>query len=88
MVLNPEERLELLSPYLEILRDCREQYGKSQAEIAEATNLSTKFVTFIEAGKRVPAIESILALMAEAGVRRSTAEQLMGELVDLFEWKE
>lgn len=88
MVLNSEERQELYAPYLEILKDCRVQNGISQIDLAEATNLSTKYVTFIEGGKRVPAVETLLALMAEAGVRRTTAEQMMQELVNLFVWKE
>lgn len=88
MVLTPEERQELYEPYLEILRDCRKQAGTSQSDLAEAVNLSSKYVTLVEGGKRVPTLESLLALMAEAGVMRSTAERLLEELMSKFEWKE
>lgn len=88
MVLTPQERQDLYAPYLEILRDCRTQAGTSQADLAEAVNLSSKYVTLVEGGKRVPTVESLLALMAEAGVLRSTAEGMLEELMSRFEWKE
>lgn len=88
MVLTSEERAELYEPYLEILRDCRKQSGTSQADLAEAVNLSSKYVTLVEGSKRVPTVESLLALMAEAGVLRSTAEQMLEELMGRFEWQE
>jgi ribosome-binding protein aMBF1 (putative translation factor) len=88
MVLTPEERQGLYEPYLEILRDCRKQSGTSQADLAEAVNLSSKYVTLVEGGKRVPTVESLLALMAEAGVLRSTAEGMLAELMGRFKWEE
>jgi transcriptional regulator with XRE-family HTH domain len=88
MVLTTEERKELYAPYLEILRDCRLQARASQADLADAVNLSAKYVTLIEGCRRVPTVESLLALMAEAGVLRSTAAQMLEELMACFEWKE
>jgi len=88
MVLTSLERQDLYSPYVEILRDCRIQGGISQADLADAVNLSSKYVTLIEGGKRVPTAESLLALMAESGVRRSTAEQMLQELLGCFDWRE
>lgn len=86
MILTPEERQTLYAPYLEILRDCRIQAGVSQAALASAVDLSSKYVTLVEGGRRTPAMESLLALMAEAGVRRATAEQMFQELLACFEW--
>ena len=88
MVLNSEERKEFLAPYIEMMREARIRNGISQADLAEAVNLSTKYVTFVEGGTRVPSVETLLAMMAHAGVRQSTADELIMELVDLFEWKE
>jgi len=88
MVLTSDERMELYAPYLEIMRDCRIQAALPQTDLAAATNLSAKYVTLIESGKRVPAIETMLALMAKTGVLRSTADGMLQELMALFEWKE
>lgn len=87
MVLTTLERQDLYLPYLEILRDCRTQAGMSQTILGELVNLSPKYVTLIEGGRRIPTVESLLALMASAGVMRSTAEQLVQELLECFEWK-
>lgn len=87
MILTPEERQVLYTPYLEILRDCRIQAGVSQAALAAAVDLSSKYVTLVEGARRTPAVESLLALMAEAGVRRSTADQMLQELLACFEWE-
>lgn len=88
MVLTGEQRFEILYPYVEIMKDCRETESLSQARLAEAVGLSTKYVTLVEGGKRTPALESLVALMAEAGVKRETAEDLMREILDSFEWRE
>jgi len=88
MVLTGEQRLDLLFPYVEIMKDCRETIGLSQARLAEEVGLSTKYVTLVEGCKRTPALESLVALMAAAGVKRETAEDLMREVLDSFEWQE
>lgn len=88
MVLNSEERKEFLAPYVEIMRESRIRNGISQSELAEAVNLSTKYVTFVEGRTRVPSVETLLAMMAASGVRQSIADELIVEIVDLFEWKE
>ena len=88
MVLTTLERQDLYSPYTEIMRDCRMQWGISQSDLARAVNLSSKYVTLIEGGRRTPTAESLLALMAESGVMRSTAEQMLRELLERFKWKE
>jgi transcriptional regulator with XRE-family HTH domain len=88
MVLTGEQRQKILYPYVEIMRDCRDAISLSQARLAEAVGLSTKYVTLVENGKRTPSLESLLALMAEAGVRKETAEDLMQEVLGSFEWQE
>lgn len=88
MVLTPLERQGLYRPYLEILRDYRIQNRTTQTDLAAKVNLSSKYVTLVEGGKRVPTIETMLALLAAAGIMRSTAEQLTRELIECFEWEE
>lgn len=86
MVLTSEKKRELYFPYIEILQDVRTQDGVSQKDLAEAVGLSSKYVTLIEGKKRVPTVECLLALMASAGVRRETAEDMVKEVLDQFEW--
>jgi len=86
MVLTSEKKRELYFPYIEILQDVRTQDGVSQKDLAEAVGLSAKYVTLIEGKKRVPTVECLVALMARAGVKRETVEDLMRELLDQFEW--
>jgi transcriptional regulator with XRE-family HTH domain len=88
MVLTSLERQFLYEPYLEILRDYRIQNRITQTELAAKVNLSSKYVTLVEGGKRIPTIETMLALLAATGIMRSTAEQLMQELIERFEWQE
>jgi len=87
MVITVEEKQKLYAPYIEILRDCRLQNGLSQADLAKESGLSSKYVTLIEKGKRVPSVESLMALMADAGVLRATAEELFNELANRFMWQ-
>ena len=88
MVLTPEKKKELYLPYIEILKDVRTQDGVPQKDLAEAVGLSSKYVTLIESGKRIPTVECLVALMAQAGVQRDTVEGLMSEILDSFEWQE
>jgi ribosome-binding protein aMBF1 (putative translation factor) len=88
MVLTSTERQELYTPYIEIMRDCREQAAISQSDLAVVVNLSSKYVTLVEGGRRLPAVESLLALMAASGVKKSTAEQMLQELMECFIWAE
>lgn len=86
MTLATDKRKKLYTPYLEILRDCRKHSGLTQSNLAAAAELSPKYVTLVEGGKRIPTVESMLAMMSEAGVLRSTAEQFLVELADNFDW--
>lgn len=85
-VLTVKRKLQLFEPYVEILQDVRTSQSLSQAKLAKGVGLSSKYVTLVEGGKRVPSLESLLALMAEAGVMRSTGERLVREVMDQFEW--
>ena len=81
-------RKELYYPYIEIMRDCRQQANISQSTLAEIIEISNKYVTLIERNKRLPTVECLLCMMAASGVQRATAEQMVLELVDMLEWQE
>ena len=87
MVLSQEKRQQLYWPYVEIMKDCRTNVSLSQAKLAKDADLSPKYVTLIEGGRRCPSLESLLALMASSGVERATAEALVKEVLDNFEWE-
>ena len=87
MVLSQEKRRQLLSPFVEVMADVRDLNGLTQSELAEMADVSTKYVGLVERGQKVPQVETLLAMMAEAGVRRNEASELVGELLDQFEWR-
>jgi len=87
MALTQDERHKLYFAYVEIVKDCREAIGFSQARLADEAGLSNKYITLVEGGKRTPTLESLLALMAAAEVKRETAEDLVQEVLGSFEWK-
>lgn len=86
MVLKQADRHKIYYAYVEIMKDCRETINLSQARLAEAVGLSPKYVTLVEGGKRTPTLESLLALMAASEVKRETAEDLVQEVLDSFDW--
>ena len=88
MILSTKKREELYWPYVEIVKDCRKIKGLTQAELSLAADLSDKYVTMVEGRKRQPTLENLLAMASAAGVRRSTMEQLLDEVMDHYEWEE
>jgi transcriptional regulator with XRE-family HTH domain len=86
MVLSSDRRKELYGPFLEIMKDCRIDEGISQSRLARMAELSTKYVTLVESGRRVPTLEALIAIMAHAGVRRSVVQNLLNEVLDEFRW--
>lgn len=87
MILPPAKKQAIYDPYVEMLQDLRQSQNLTQSFLAESVGLSAKYVTLIEGRKRVPALDSLLSLMAEVGLQRSTAERLVGEILDQFTWK-
>ena len=69
-VLKPEEKMSLYYPYVEILKDVRQQEVRSQSDLAIAVGLSHKYVTLVESGKRIPTLECLIALMACLALQR------------------
>lgn len=86
-ILDEDVRQRLYGSYIEVLKDARSKQNLSQTKLAKSTGLSTKYVTLIESGRRLPSLECLFALMAEAGVFRDTALELAGKILDQFNWK-
>lgn len=87
MILTPKQKQSIYKPYIEILQDVRQAGSISQQSLSEKAGLSPKYVALIESGKRVPSLECLLSLMAEAGVKRRNAQQLVADIIDHFDWK-
>ncbi|MGO3733360.1 MAG: helix-turn-helix domain-containing protein [Vagococcus sp.] len=45
------------------LREIRQSKGMTQQELADKANLSLPFISFIENGKRVPSLESLIVIL-------------------------
>jgi len=87
VMLSTEQKSALLMPFVGVIKDNRLKRGISQARLALAADLSSKYVTLLESAKRVPSIECVIALAAKAGVPRTTIENLLEEVLDHFEWE-
>lgn len=87
MVLTKELKAEIFEPYIAAIKDARLRRGLSQARLAEAVGLSSKYVTLVESYRRLPALECLLAVMAEAGVQRSLVEDLVEDILNQFTWQ-
>jgi DNA-binding XRE family transcriptional regulator len=86
MILSPKKRQRIYAPYLEALMRARRETGISQAKLATEVGLSSKYVTLIESGKRIPSLECFLAILAGAGVTRMKAAELVAEVISQFDW--
>jgi len=86
MILSPKKKQQIYTPYIRALQSARKENDLSQAALAEAVGLSSKYVTLIESHKRVPSLDCLLALLAQSGVQRSLAHNLVEEIMDRFEW--
>lgn len=86
MLIDTELREKLYRPYIDVVIDCRKSRDISQNKLSEACGLSAKYVTLIESGRRTPSLEALLTLLSQAGADRSTAEDLVKDILDRLEW--
>jgi transcriptional regulator with XRE-family HTH domain len=75
----PGRSLELLA-FGRAVREAREQKGMTTAELAEAAGLVRQRVEAIEAGRRDPRYDGLLALADGLGVRRSVLLYRAGDI--------
>jgi transcriptional regulator with XRE-family HTH domain len=64
------------------VRELREKRGLSQEKLAQASNLTTGFVSTVEAGKKTPSLTTVLKLAL--GLKMNAGELLSGFTFDVI----
>lgn len=62
---------QLVSAFAGILRNFRERAGLSQEQLAERADVSARFISLLETGKRQPSLSALAALSGGLGVPMS-----------------
>lgn len=57
----------LVAAFATVLRDRRERAGLTQEDLAERADVSARFISFLENGRRQPTLSAIAALSAGIG---------------------
>lgn len=86
MIITPEHNEKVLFQYVEVMKDIRIFAGFTQTELSQRAGLSEKYVTLLEGRKRVPSIQSLVALLSAVGAEKETAVNLVMEFVNSFKW--
>jgi len=87
MVFEEDQRREIFQEYVEVLADVREVNGITKRELAEIVGIHEKHVSHVENMRRIPSVETLLAMMAGAGVKKELAEEFCTNLINKFKWK-
>ncbi|MGA0613161.1 helix-turn-helix domain-containing protein [Paracoccus sp. KR1-242] len=61
----------LVAAFAEVLRDARGRAGLTQEELADRAQVSVRFVSFLETGKRQPSLSALAAVSAGLGMEMS-----------------
>ena len=61
----------LIDAFAETLRNRRQAARLSQEELATRADISTRFISFLETGRRQPTLSALLALSTGLGVTMS-----------------
>jgi transcriptional regulator with XRE-family HTH domain len=77
----------LVAAFAAVLRERREAAGMTQEDLAERADVSARFVSFLETGRRQPSLSALSAISAGLGVRMSVMiaeleERLVGDRPD------
>ena len=64
------------------VRELREKSGLSQEKLAQASNLTTGFVSTVESGKKTPSLTTVLKLAL--GLKMNAGELLSGFTFDVL----
>lgn len=57
----------LVAAVADVLRERRERTGLTQEDLAERANMSARFISFLETGRRQPSLSALAALSAGIG---------------------
>ncbi len=61
----------LVAAFAHVLRDARGRAGLTQEELAERAEVSVRFVSFLETGRRQPSLSALAAISAGLGLEMS-----------------
>ncbi|WP_237168269.1 helix-turn-helix domain-containing protein [Paracoccus shandongensis] len=61
----------LVAAFGEALRDARGQAGLTQEELAHRADVSVRFISFLETGKRQPSLSALAAVSLGLGMQMS-----------------
>ena len=88
MTAHETRREDMLIPFIDVITTARKKNGLSQQALAEKAKFSKKYVTLVEAGWRLPPLESMIVLCAASGVPRKKAEKLVRNVLDSLSWEQ
>ena len=69
----------LVTTFATVLRDQRERAGLTQEDLAERADVSARFISFLENGRRQPTLSALAALSDGLG---TSMRDLVGEVED------
>jgi DNA-binding XRE family transcriptional regulator len=61
----------LVAAFADVLREARLAAGITQEDLAERAEVSVRFISFLETGKRQPSLSALAAISAGLGVTMS-----------------
>lgn len=61
----------LVASFADVLREARLAAGITQEDLAERAEVSVRFISFLETGKRQPSLSALAAISAGLGVSMS-----------------
>ena len=62
----------LVTAFASALREARQTAGMTQEDLAERADVSVRFISFLETGKRQPSLSAIAAVSAGLGIAMSS----------------
>lgn len=62
----------LVTAFADALREARHAAGMTQEDLAERADVSVRFISFLETGKRQPSLSAIAAVSAGLGISMSS----------------
>ncbi|MCP5389843.1 MAG: helix-turn-helix transcriptional regulator [Novosphingobium sp.] len=62
----------LVAAFAAVLRERREAAGMTQEDLAERADVSARFISFLETGRRQPSLSALSAISSGLGVSMTT----------------
>ena len=71
----------LVAAFAAVLRERREAAGMTQEDLAERADVSARFISFLETGRRQPSLSALSAITAGLGISMTV---MIAELEERF----